>query len=79
MSYDRRLAMVIASVALGLPAVAQAQGTPYYGYGPGMMSDGGWFHMLFGFLMMLLFIGIIVLLVVLGVRWLSGSELALPA
>ena len=56
---------------LGLPGLAIAQ--PAEGYwGPHMMW-GGWFHMFFGFLMMLLFLGIIVALVVVGVRWL-GSE-----
>ena len=45
------------------------------GYGPGMMwAGGGWFHMLFGFLMMLLFLAVIVVLVVLGVRRLGGFE-----
>jgi putative membrane protein len=51
------------------PALAQAERY----WGPGMMW-GGWFHMFFGFLMMILFVGIIVVLVVLGVRWLGGSE-----
>jgi putative membrane protein len=51
------------------PALAQAERY----YGPGMMW-GGWFHMFFGFLMMILFLGIIVALVVLGVRWLGRSE-----
>ncbi len=73
MKYVWRTAMTIGGVALSLPAIAQAQqGMPYYG--PGMMWEGGWFHMLFGFLMMLLFLGVIVVLVVLGVRWLGGAE-----
>jgi putative membrane protein len=42
-------------------------------WGPQMMW-GGWFHMFFGFLMMLLFLGILVGLVVLVVRWLGSSE-----
>jgi putative membrane protein len=74
MSHACRMAMVIGGAALGLPALAQAQGMPYYGYGPGMMWGGGWFHALSGFLMMLLLLGLIVVLVVLGVRWLGGSE-----
>ena len=57
---------------LSLPGLAMAQRGDGY-WGPHMMW-GGWFHMFFGFLMMLLFLGIIVVLVVLGVRWLSGSE-----
>ena len=65
---------LIATGALGLlmqvsPALAQ----PERYYGPGMMW-GGWFHMFFGFLMMILFLGIIVALVVLGARWLGSSE-----
>ena len=39
-----------------------------------MMWDGGWLHMFFGFLMMLLFLGVLVGLVVLGVRWLGGEH-----
>jgi putative membrane protein len=66
------LLTALLSSSLGLPGLAFAQ--PGEGYwGPHMMW-GGWFHMFFGFLMMLLFLGIIVLLVVLGVRWLGGSE-----
>jgi putative membrane protein len=76
MSYGWRTAIMIGGIALGLPAMAQAQqGMPYYGYGPGMMwEDGGWFHMLFGFLMMILLLAIIVALVVFGVRWLGSAE-----
>jgi putative membrane protein len=64
----------LAAAGLGLPTIAAAQGGPYYGYGPGMMWEGGWFQMFFGFLMMLLFLALIVVLVVLGVRWLGGAE-----
>jgi putative membrane protein len=76
MSYVWRTAIMIGGLALGLPAITQAQqNMPYYGYGPGMMwEDGGWFHMLFGFLMMILFLAIIVALVVFGVRWLGSAE-----
>jgi putative membrane protein len=56
----------------GLPGLAMAQPGEAY-WGPHMMW-GGWFHMFFGFLMMLLFLGIIVAVVVFGVRWLGGSE-----
>ena len=41
---------------------------------PGMMWDGGMFHMFFGFLMMILFLAIVAGVVVLLVRWLGGSE-----
>ncbi len=76
MRYGWRIAIMVGGMALSLPAIAQAQQGMPYGYGPGMMWDdgGGWFHMLFGFLMMLLFLGVIVVLVVLGVRWLGAAE-----
>ena len=64
---------VLAAVLVGflLPSLAIA-GERYRG--PGMMWDGGMFHMFFGFLMMILFLAIVVGVVVLLVRWLSGSE-----
>ncbi len=77
MSYGWRTAIMTGVMALGLPSITQAQqGMPYYGYGPGMMwgEGGGWFQMLFGFLMMILFLAIIVALVVFAVRWLGGAE-----
>jgi putative membrane protein len=51
-----------------LPSLAIA------GERPGMMWDGGVFHMFFGFLTMILFLAIVVGVVVLLVRWLGGSE-----
>ena len=68
----RRLA-VAAGMALWVPSLALAQERPPY-YGPGMMWEGGWFHMFFGFLMMILFLAIIVVLVVVGIRWLGSAE-----
>jgi putative membrane protein len=64
---------VLAAVLVGthLPSLAMA-GERYRG--PGMMWDGGVFHMFFGFLMMILFLAIVVGIVVLLVRWLGGSE-----
>jgi putative membrane protein len=59
----------IALLTQASPALAQAERYA----GPHMMWDGGWLHMFFGFLMMILFLAIIVVLVVLGVRWLGGS------
>ena len=61
---------VLAAVLVGLllPSLASA-GERYRG--PGMMWDGGVFHMFFGFLMMILFLAIVVVLLV---RWLGGSE-----
>jgi putative membrane protein len=64
---------VLAAVLVGfaLPTLAIA-GEGYRG--PGMMWDGGMFHMFFGFLMLILFLAIVVGVVVLLVRWLGGSE-----
>ena len=56
-----------------LTQVSPVSAQPERYYGPGMMW-GGWFHMFFGFLIMILFLGIIVVLVVLAVRWLGASE-----
>jgi putative membrane protein len=50
-------------------AVAQETQRPYYGYGPHMWDGGDWF---FGPFMMLLFLGVLVAIVVLLVRWLGG-------
>jgi putative membrane protein len=65
-------AMALFSVLIGLSGRALAQPGEAY-WGPHMMW-GGWFHMFFGFLMMLLFLGILAGLVVLVVRWLASSE-----
>jgi len=66
-----RIATVVALLAM-LPMEALAAADGRY-HGPGMMWDGGWGMMLFGPLMMIIFIGAIVVLVVLVVRWLGGS------
>jgi putative membrane protein len=64
-------ALAAALVGLLLPSLAMT-GERYRG--PGMMWDGGLFHMFFGFLMMILFLAIVVGVIVLLVRWLGGSE-----
>ena len=58
---------------LGGPSLgwAQAQGVPYHG--PGMMWEYGWAPMIFGPLLMIIFIAAVVVLVVLAIRWLGGS------
>ena len=66
-------ALAAALVGVLLPSMAIAQPGDRY-WGPGMMWDGGLFHMFFGFLMMILFLAIVVGVVVLLVRWLGGSE-----
>lgn len=73
MTITRRVGVMAAGVLLAPPGLALAQQGPPF-YGPGMMWDGGWFHMFFGFLMMILFLGVIVALVLLGIRWLGGAE-----
>ncbi len=68
-----RRALALPGLALvSLPAYAQGAGEPrYWHHG----WDWGWGHMLFGGLMMLVFWGGIILLIVLGVRWLGrGPE-----
>jgi putative membrane protein len=68
----KALPTALLSGLLSLPGPVMAQ--PGEGYwGPHMMW-GGWLHMFFGFLMMILFLGVIVVLVVLGIRWLGSSE-----
>ena len=66
------LALSLFIVLIGLSGRALAQPGEAY-WGPQMMW-GGWFHMFFGFLMMLLFLGILAGLVILVVRWLASSE-----
>jgi putative membrane protein len=69
-----RYPMVAAAlVGLLMPFIVMAQPGDRY-RGPGMMWDGGLFHMFFGFLMMILFLAIVVGVVVLLVRWLGGSD-----
>ena len=68
----KTLPTALLSALLGVPGLAMAQPGEAY-WGPHMMW-GGWFHMFFGFLMMLLFLAILVGLVVLVVRWLGSSE-----
>jgi putative membrane protein len=68
----RLTALGLVAAVLALPALAAAQPAERYG-GPGMMWDGGMFHMFFGFLLMLLFLGVLVAAIVLLVRWLGSS------
>ena len=66
------LPMALLGATLVSSGAAWAQRGEAY-WGPHAMW-GSWFHMLFGFVMMLLFLGILVGLVVLVVRWLGSSE-----
>ncbi len=58
------------AMILPLPALADVEG---HFHGPGMMWDGGWGMMVFGPLMMIVFVAAIVVLVVLALRWLGSS------
>ena len=62
---------------MGLPGLAWADapggGNAPYGYGHPHMWGDGWTGMIFGPLMMILFIAVIVVLAVLAVRWLGGA------
>lgn len=59
-----------AAMAVPAPVWAQQRGDSY---GPHMMWDGGWYGMLFGPMMMIVFLAVIVIGVVLLVRWLGGT------
>ncbi len=65
-------ALILLAVLAVSPLFAQAYTDRpdlwHYGWG------GGWEHMLFGSLMMILLWGGIILIVVLAVRWLGGSR-----
>lgn len=66
-----RIGVLVATAAIvTLPALG---GTAGERYGRHMMWDGGGWFMLFGPLMMLLFLAGFAVLVVLGVRWLQSS------
>jgi putative membrane protein len=54
-------------------ALAQQPQKDYYG--SHMMWNGGWYGMIFGPFLMIVFIGITVAVVVLIIRWLGGSTL----
>ena len=60
-------------VSTVLPAVAQDAAPGWRHGGHGMMGDGGWvWMMIFGPLMMILFVAAVVVLVAFALRWLTG-------
>ncbi len=71
----RRLSMWGAALfpALSVPMLAWAGQVGEAGYGHGQMWGHGWGGMIFGPLMMIVFIALIVGVVVLVVRWLGGA------
>jgi putative membrane protein len=68
------LGFVATVTALSAPGFAWAQQQSYGGYGHGHMWHDGWYGMIFGPLMMIVFIAAIVAVVVLMVRWLGGGS-----
>lgn len=71
MNYRKLFApsVVVSLSAIAAPALGY-QGGGYYG--PGMMY-GGWGGGIFGWLMMLLFVIVVIALLVIAVRWMSGT------
>ena len=65
--------IVLASLVMA-PASVWAQETFRHGYGSHMMNwGGGWSHMIFGPIFMIVIFVVVIALVVLLVRWLGGS------
>ena len=63
--------LMIFSTAVSAPVVAHAQLSQDHSYG--WHSGGDWGHMMFGPLMMLVFVAVVIVVVVLAVRWLGGA------
>jgi putative membrane protein len=64
---------LISSGLVLAPFSVWAQQSDTYRYGPHMMGwGGGWYGMIFGPLLMILFLAIVIALAVLLVRWLGG-------
>jgi putative membrane protein len=72
--FSTALGILLEAATLGFSAAAWAQ-QGYYGYGPGMHGDwhDGWGGMIFGPIIMILFVAAIVVLVVVALRWLGGG------
>ena len=63
--------LMILSFAVSAPVAAQAQLSQDHSYG--WHGGGDWGHMMFGPLMMLVFVAVVIVVVVLAVRWLGGA------
>ena len=63
--------LMILSSAVSAPVAAHAQLSQDHPYG--WHGGGDWGHMMFGPLMMLVFVAVIIVVVVLAVRWLGGA------
>ena len=75
------LVQMVAALSL-LPGAVWAQSpsdAERYGWGPHMMGwGGGWYAMIFGPLLMILFLAVLVAAVVILVRWLGGQGAVPP-
>ncbi len=63
--------LMIVSLAVSAPVAAHAQPSQDHLYG--WHGGGDWGHMMFGPLMMLVFVAVVIVVVVLAVRWLGGA------
>ncbi len=63
--------LMILSLAGSASVAAHAQPSQDHPYG--WHGGGDWGHMMFGPLMMLVFVAVVIVLVVLAVRWLGGA------
>lgn len=72
MKHLKRLPTLLLAVGAGTAAPAWAQyGNGYYGHG---MMWGGGIGWLFGPLLMLVFLGAVIVLIAVSIRWLAGSS-----
>ena len=71
--YSTAIAILFGGAALGFGAIAWAQ-QGNYGYGPGWHGGWGWGGMIFGPIVMILFVAAIVVLAVVALRWLGGGH-----
>lgn len=70
---NARWGAALAAATLSAPLAANAVAQGYYGHGHYGNDGWGWGHMVFGPLMLILFIAVAVTVVVLIVRWLGGG------
>lgn len=70
---NSKLVAALAAAVLSAPLATNAYAQGYYGHGQYGGDGWGWGHMIFGPLMLILFIAVAVTVVVLIVRWLGGG------
>ena len=64
--------LMILSLAGSASVAARAQSSQDHPYG--WHGGGDWGHMIFGPLMMLVFVAVVIVVVVLAIRWLGGAR-----